>query len=260
MMTESIQFRVERLIRSRDDSWEDFEGPLDMILLLLSRDKIEIQDVSIAHLVEQYIATLAEWERMDIEIATEFTVMASHLVYLKTRMLLTVGDGRDEEVDTLLLALQKRQRDDRYRAIQWVADQLTPRAGGFDYITKPPSPHDDRQYRHRHSAADLRAAYMAFSERIELLNAPAIQNFAGIVGREHYPVSAGMDKLVERLTRDRKISFVSMLRECGSRSERIALFLAVLELCKDGRAAPVDEPGGLVLVANDSDEKGAEPS
>jgi segregation and condensation protein A len=248
-MTEAMTFRVERLIRARDDSWEDFEGPLDMILLLLSRDKIEILDVSIAHLVEQYLAALAEWERMDIEIATEFTVMASHLVYLKTRMLLTVGDRRDEEVDTLLLALQKRQRDDQYRAIQWVADQLTPRAAGFDYLIKPLSVLDDRQYLRRHDARDLQKAYLAFTERIELFNAPAIQNFTGIVGREHYPVSAGMEKLTERLARDRKIPFVLLLRECGSRSECIALFLAVLELCKEGRATPVDEAGGLMLIA-----------
>ena len=248
-MTEPMTFRVERLIRSRDDSWEDFEGPLDIILLLLSRDKIEIQDLSIAHLVEQYLETLAAWERMDMEIATEFTVMASHLVYLKTRMLLTVGDRRDEEIDTLLLALQKRQRDDQYRAIQWAADQLSPQAVGFDYLTKPLSALEDKQYLHHHRATDLRSAYLALAQRIELLNAPAIQAFAGIVGREHHPVGDGIDLLTRRLARDGRVSFSLLLRECESRSACIALFLAVLELCKDRRITPIDEQDELILVA-----------
>ena len=248
-MAGELTFRFEGLIRARDDSWEDFVGPLDAILLLLSRDKIEIQDLSISQLVEQYLAMLAEWESMDIEIATEFTVMASHLVYLKTRMLLAVGDGRDEEVDSLLLALQDRQRDDAYRRIKWAADLLAGQVSGFDYISKPPTPLDPRPYDYQHDAEHLRVAYLSLLDRMETANAPVIEAFAGIVGRERHPVGDSMETVLARTVRDGCVAFEALLADCSSRSQVISTFLALLELCKDGRIRPADEDEGLVFYA-----------
>ena len=67
---------------------QDFSGPLSLILMLLSKNKIEIRDIKIAEILDQYLEYLDEMEKMDLEIASEFVQMASHLLYIKTRTLL----------------------------------------------------------------------------------------------------------------------------------------------------------------------------
>ena len=86
-------YHLEGVVHARAESLEDFDGPLDVIFLLLSKNKIEIQDVSISSILEQYLAYLDEMKRMDVEIASEFTAMASHLMLIKTKMLLSAAAG-----------------------------------------------------------------------------------------------------------------------------------------------------------------------
>ena len=71
-------YHLEGIVRTRSEEMEDFNGPLDVILLLLSKNKIEIEDVSITAILEQYLAYLDEMKRLDMEIASEFITMASH--------------------------------------------------------------------------------------------------------------------------------------------------------------------------------------
>ena len=82
---ESPVFKLEKVVHSRSEEMQDFEGPLDLILFLLGKNKLEIQDISISLICGQYIAWLEDRQRMDLEVASEFVIMASHLVYLKTR-------------------------------------------------------------------------------------------------------------------------------------------------------------------------------
>ena len=89
------QYRLEGVIRTKDEQMEDFEGPLDVIFLLLSKNKIEIQDVSITAILEQYLAYLDEMKRLDMEIASEFITMASHLMLIKTKMLLSAAEAAE---------------------------------------------------------------------------------------------------------------------------------------------------------------------
>lgn len=81
---ESPVFKLEKVVHSRSEEMQDFEGPLDLILFLLGKNKLEIQDISISLICGQYIAWLEDRQRMDLEVASEFVIMASHLVYLKT--------------------------------------------------------------------------------------------------------------------------------------------------------------------------------
>ena len=103
-----LTFRLEGVVHSRGDV-EDFEGPLALILQLLSKNKIEIVDVKISLILEQYLAWMEEMRSMDLEITSEFMEMASHLMYIKARTLLT-GDEEPSELETLrssLLSLKK---------------------------------------------------------------------------------------------------------------------------------------------------------
>ena len=89
---ENPVFKLEKVVRSKSEEMQDFEGPLDLILFLLSKNKMEIQDISIALICDQYMTWLEQRQRMDLEVASEFVSMASHLVYIKTRMLLSIED------------------------------------------------------------------------------------------------------------------------------------------------------------------------
>lgn len=86
-------FKLKKVVRSKsEEEMQDFEGPLDLILYLLGKNKMEIQDISISLICDQYMAWLARRQEMDLEVASEFVTMASQLVYIKTRMLLSIED------------------------------------------------------------------------------------------------------------------------------------------------------------------------
>ena len=94
-------FKLEKVVQTRgDEPLEDFEGPLDLILYLLSKNKIEIQDIPIALILEQYQAYLEKRKRMDLEVASEFITMAAQLMFIKTRMLLNLEDEDDSPAIT----------------------------------------------------------------------------------------------------------------------------------------------------------------
>ena len=84
---EDLTFHLEGVVKERNEL-QDFSGPLSLILMLLSKNKIEIRDIKIAEILDQYLEYLDEMEKMDLEIASEFVQMASHLLYIKTRTLL----------------------------------------------------------------------------------------------------------------------------------------------------------------------------
>ena len=89
---ESPVFKLEKVVHSRTEELQDFEGPLDLILFLLGKNKMEIQDISISLICDQYLSWLDQRKELDLEVASEFAAMASHLVYLKTRMLLSIEE------------------------------------------------------------------------------------------------------------------------------------------------------------------------
>ena len=102
---ENPTFHLEGVVKSREET-QDFEGPLSLILMLLQKNKIEIRDISISDILDQYLAYLAEMERMDLEVASEFVQMAAYLLYIKTRTLLAVEE-EVTELEQLMTSLEK---------------------------------------------------------------------------------------------------------------------------------------------------------
>ena len=96
---------------------QDFSGPLSLILMLLSKNKIEIRDIKIAEILDQYLEYLDEMEKMDLEIASEFVQMASHLLYIKTRTLLA-GEEEVSELEELMSSLEQLKCRDVFAALQ----------------------------------------------------------------------------------------------------------------------------------------------
>ena len=151
---EGPQYHLEGIVRTRTEQMEDFEGPLDVIFLLLSKNKIEIQDVSITAILEQYLAYLEEMKRMDMEIASEFITMASHLMLIKTKMLLSAAEQAEaeSELEQLRQSLAERQRKEAMEAIRQAITILEPRNDiGRCLFTKDPEPlRRDQTYRYQH--------------------------------------------------------------------------------------------------------------
>ena len=103
-------FKLEGVVHERSaEALQDFEGPLDLILFLLSKNKIEIQDIPIALILDQYLAYLEQRKQLDLEVASEFITMAAHLMYIKTRMLLSLEDEQAQsEMDELIASLKAK--------------------------------------------------------------------------------------------------------------------------------------------------------
>ena len=229
-------YHLGSVVHARGETLEDFDGPLDVILLLLSKNKIEIQDIQISQILEQYLAYLDEMKRMDMEIASEFIAMASYLMYIKTRMLLSRAEQAEaqSEMDKLVESLQKRQREEAGKQIRNAAQVLAARNElGLGLFTKGPEPYQpDTTYRYQHDKQDLLAALAAMQDRNERKLPPPVSNFAGIVGAEPYPVTQKAKQVISRLISHGVMRFLALFRGSRSRSEIVATFLAVLELCR----------------------------
>lgn len=114
---------------------------------------------------------LNEMKRMDMEIASEFIAMASHLMYIKTKMLLSVSDQQEalSEMELLIQSLEQRQRKEAYEQIKIAVEALSARNEiGLDLFTKQPEPVKvDGTYRYQHDQQDLLAALSQIAERSE---------------------------------------------------------------------------------------------
>ena len=242
------RYRLEGIVRTRSEEMEDFEGPLDVIFLLLSKNKIEIQDVSITAILEQYLAYLEEMKRMDMEIASEFITMASHLMLIKTKMLLSAAEQEEaqNELDLLRQSLIDRQRKEAMEQIRVAVAQLEPRNEiGRCIFTKEPEPlRRDRTYRYKHAPVDLLRALDMIAERSSRQLPPPTVNFKGIVGKEPYPIGRKTGEVLRQLVLRGVERLKALFRGNRSRSEVVATFLAILDLCKSNAVTLEDDVNG----------------
>ena len=257
------QYRLEGIVHTRSQEMEDFEGPLDVIFLLLSKNKIEIQDASISAILEQYLAYLDEMKRLDMDIASEFISMASHLMLIKTKMLLSAAEAAEaqSELDLLRQSLIERQRKEALEQIRTAISYLEPRNEiGRCIFTKDPEPlRRDQSYRYKHEPADLLKALDAISERNRRQLPPPTANFKGIVGKEPYPVTRKTGELLRKLILRGVEKLKNLFLNSKSRSEIVATFISILEMCKTGSVVLEDDNSGenpnVRLVKADQDKK-----
>ena len=242
------QYRLEGIVRTRNEGMEDFEGPLDVIFLLLSKNKIEIQDVSITAILEQYLAYLDEMKRLDMEIASEFITMASHLMLIKTKMLLSAAEQAEaeSELDQLRKSLIGRQRREAMEQMRIAITQLEPRneIGRCLFVKAPEPLRKDSTYRYRHEPEDMLRALEEIAERNQRRLPPPTVNFKGIVGKEPYPVSRKAKEVLRTLILRGIDRLKNLFRGNKSRTEIVATFLAILDLCKTNSVVLEDDNSG----------------
>lgn len=242
------QYRLEGIVHSRNETMEDFEGPLDVIFELLSKNKIEIQDVSITAILEQYLAYLEEMKRMDMEIASEFITMASHLMLIKTKMLLSAAEQAEaeSELDLLRQSLVERKRKEAMEQIRLAVTVLEERNEiGRCLFTKGPEPlRREQGYRYQHDVRDLLRALDMIAERSARQLPPPTTNFQGIVGKEPYPIGRKTGEVLRQLVLRGVERLKNLFRGNKTRSEVVATFLAILDLCKTNTVTLEDDING----------------
>lgn len=245
---ENPTFHLEGVVKSRDDV-QDFEGPLSLILMLLSKNKIEIRDISISDILDQYLAYLDEMQRMDLEVASEFVQMAAYLLYIKTRTLLA-AEEEVTELEQLMSSLEQLKAKDAHEAVKTVLPALSElSAQGMLLWTRAQEPVAPaaKVYDYRHEGADLlRALYTVFSRSdAKLPGPPELRALAP--KRIVYGVRDKSREIIRILSEGP--TTLRALYEAGhSRSEVVATFLSVLELCSMGSVLISEEEGEQLLT------------
>ena len=219
-----------------------FEGPLDLLLLLISKNKIDIYDIEISLLLEQYMEQIEAMQEEDMEIASDFLEMASRLVYIKSVMLLP---KYEEEAEQLKSELQGQLIE--YQLCKAVAAKLAPMVS-FDKFCREPSPVDfDLTYNRIHPASDIAKAYIGAVGRGKRKLPPKREAFSGIVERKIISVSSRIIRVMRNLWRKKNVRYSDLFEACSGKSDLVATFLAVLELVK-GKRVIIDGEGDSATV------------
>lgn len=156
-----------------------FEGPMDLLLSLIAKHKLNIYDIPIVELVDQYLDYVRRMQDEDMYVASEFLEMAARLVYLKTVSLLPVHEEADELKRELTGELIE------YRDCKLMAEKLSQRTDGFDHFVREPMKIEtDPTYTRVHYGAELLRAYLAAAGRKLRNLPPPIEAFREIVAKK----------------------------------------------------------------------------
>ena len=227
-------FHLEGIIKEKGEPG-DFEGPLGLILMLLSKNKIEIRDIRISDILDQYMDYLERMESMDLEIASEFIQMAAHLLYIKTKTLLTNDEEEVSELELLMASLEQLKAKDALSSIQAVLPELKDYTSkGLLYFSKRPEPlrPASREYEYRHKPEDLLGAlYSVFSRGVRASDSEQLDS--AIPRRIIYSIRDKSRQILDML-RLGSINLKELYFACKTRSEIVAAFMSVLELCSMG--------------------------
>ncbi|MBI2989554.1 MAG: segregation/condensation protein A [Deltaproteobacteria bacterium] len=207
---------------------EIFEGPLDLLLHLIKKNEVNIADIPIAAITEQYLATLELMQSLNLDVAGEFLVMAATLIHIKSRVLLPPGedeDGEEEEGDPREELVRRLLEYQRFKE---AAEELE----GREILKR------DVFVRRSEVPEDLATAGFEGLSLFDLISAlrQVLERFPdeGIheVTLERISVREKMSSLLDDLQRRGKVIFQSLFEAAASRFEIIVTFLAMLELAK----------------------------
>ncbi|MBE7062580.1 MAG: segregation/condensation protein A [Clostridia bacterium] len=209
-----------------------FEGPLDLLLHLALKHKIELTDIPIAEITEQYIAYLDQMARMDMEITGDFLSMASHLIYIKSCALLPKPEIVEEDPKE---ELEERLR--LYKAAKEAAGQLENiQFSTIDNYFKGPENLGDAPIENENiSIEKLMKAFLQVTERLEEKAPPRVANFKEIVRVQRVSLTEQISYVGKLLKKGEVRHFSQIFEGITTRDGRIATFLAVLHLVSRGK-------------------------
>jgi segregation and condensation protein A len=233
-----------------------FEGPLDLLLHLIKRDEIDIYDIPIAHITQQYLSYIELMRQLDLEVAGEFLVMAATLMRIKAKMLLPLpavgeeeeeGDPREELVQRLV----------EYRQFKEAAGTLKTREEERRLL------YERGMLPGADEAGPLPLAPATLFDLLDALNRVMLripEQAVYAVQAEEYDVEEKMSLIARTVAEQGSVSFLTLMQACRARAEVIVTFIALLELVKLGQVAVSQaEPfGDIDIVARTREGTGAD--
>lgn len=208
---------------------EQYEGPLDLLLALISKHKIDIFDIPISEICDQYIAYLDAMRKMDMEVTSEFVVMAADLMLIKSKMLLPRNEESEDPRAPLVDALLEHKR--AKAAAEFLKMQS---AGHFDTFTKPASEPEKSDYSRGHAVELLAEAFSRIADRISLRKDAVEPELFKRIEDRYYTVEEKTSAIMSYMEQKRSCIFDDLFIRVHSRGEAVAVFMALLELVRDG--------------------------
>ncbi|MHC1713988.1 MAG: ScpA family protein [Acidaminococcaceae bacterium] len=208
---------------------QDFEGPLDLLMHLIEKDKVDIYDIPIVDITEQYITYLNAMKEFDMDVASDFLVMAATLLQIKSRMLLPKPpvESAEEQEDPRQMLVDMLVE---YRKIRIQAKMLTESlATALGYHQRKPMQFPDIR---------KKIKPLSFDDLIDSLNGLLTiqEHEPALIERQRFNVQDKMSKIIDLLEKNNhSLEFSALITNNVSRSEIIASFLAILELMRLNR-------------------------
>ena len=211
---------------------DQFEGPLDLLLTLVEKNKINIDDIPISLLCAQYMEYIAAAEAMDVELSSEFIVMASELMLIKSKMLLPRNEEMDEDPRAALAAAMLE-----YQRTKEASVSLTRMFGvyGTRMVKDTDEIKVDNSYVADHDVELLTRAMVRMLTEVRVTDEEAIRRFEPLIKHKPISVASVANTLINTLKDGTPVTlnryFASAKR---SKPVAIAMFMAMLELLKSG--------------------------
>ena len=220
---------------------DQFEGPLDLLLTLISKHKMNILDIEIVTIINQYLEIIREAQAQDLEIASDFIDMAARLVYLKSVYLLP----KDEEGEKLKAELQGQLIE--YSQAKIAAENLRKIFVGDNlFVRRPQQVEEDWTYDIIHPVSDLVKAYEVLDDKSIRRAPPKKEKFEPIVSAPIVSVQTKIFSVLKNLMKNKIQSLQSAFDKTKGKSDAIATFMAILELIRAHRIS-IDEDENIVL-------------
>lgn len=207
-----------------------FEGPLDLLLNLIAKNKLNIYDIPIAELLEQYMAQIHEMQAADMDVASEFLEMAARLVHIKSVSLLP----KKEEEAALKQELTGQLLE--YQQCKEAATRLRERFSLDGIVRAQADIPADLTYKRHHKPQELLSAYLSMLGKKKPPEPQKPEDtISKLITRRVVSVASQIVFVLRSLWKKRHVSLKELFRGKNDPSERVAAFLAVLELVKDKR-------------------------
>jgi segregation and condensation protein A len=225
---------------------ETFRGPLDLLLYLVKRNEVDICNIPIARIAEQYLEYLQVLQQIDVEWAGEFLVMAATLMEIKSKLLLPRGpeelaEDADPRLELVRQLIEYKKYKDAAALLEAQAEKQQARLPRLP-AEIPAAPDPAQQPLHRVELWDLVSAFGRLMRETLALQPRQIV-------MDDTPIQVHMERILEQLQSRDRIPFGELFIAPHNRGRLLGLFLAILELIKSGRIqAEQSEPFGSILV------------
>ena len=224
---------------SIDVKLQVFEGPLDLLLHLIEKNQVNIYDIPIVTITEQYLEYLGEMQRQDLDVMSEFLVMAATLINIKAKMLLPKEEEEEEDPRAELVRRLLEYKMYKYAATELKDMELD--AAGSIYRS-PAIPKEVAEYREEIDPVELcdgltlnrlnEIFQMVMKKQVEKID--PIRSKFGTIEREEISIEERMDTIRDQVKGLKGISFRTLLEIQASKINVIVTFMAILELMKVG--------------------------